>query len=187
MIHSLSTPNDLSETQCLGLAFCLQGAVTSQWRAGSVGFTFSPVCRLFLICWSSRGNRVNLHNYLCPGHDPASNVTALKSLFWFLMQQLLLPGSPVGWQKPQQNQLEAVLGVCEQPACLNTCRDRSHLICSSLWPGGEFETAHHWKYENFVHKAREGNINNFHTLRTGRERESWRPNELKHEKPSKKY
>lgn len=64
MMLSLTTPNDLSETQCLGLAFCLQGAVTSQWRAHSAGFTFTPVCRLLLICWSSWGSRVNLHNYL---------------------------------------------------------------------------------------------------------------------------
>jgi len=36
----MTTSNYLNETQCLGLAICLRGAVTPQLRAGTAGFTF---------------------------------------------------------------------------------------------------------------------------------------------------
>lgn len=160
------------------------------------GFGFPPArcshltvkgrqCWFYLPLLLADCKTMNLHNYLVSWTWPCLWRYCFEKSF--LMQQLLAPGSPVGRQNPQQDQPEAVLGLCEQPACLNTCRDWSHFTCSSPWPRGDFETAHHWEYENFVHKARQGNINNLHTLRTGREVECWTSNELKHEKLSQKY
>jgi len=72
----------------------------------------------------------------CPGHDPASDVTSLRSHSQFLLQQLLLPCSPLCWHKPQQNWPKSdTLCICEC-VCLNRYRYCFHFTCSSQWPGG---------------------------------------------------
>lgn len=49
----------------------------------------------------------------CRGHDPASDVTSLRSDTHFLLQQLLLPGSPICRHKPLQNWPECdAPGMC---------------------------------------------------------------------------
>lgn len=139
--------------QCWGLVICLPGAVTPQWGQAVPVLPSTPVCRQLSVCWSSRGNTVNQHNYLVLWPWPCPDVTSLRSHSQFLLQQFLLPGSPVYWHKPPQNWPEFdALCICGCVQIHKWIVPISYTLCRGL--GDKLKlSACHQRQENLVHGA----------------------------------